>query len=115
LNAYVAAGIFSDHECTTLEEAREKLRLGMYIMIREGSEAQNLEALLPLVTPENARQFMFVSDDLLPADLLDEGHIDHIIRKAVALGLDPLLAIQLATINTARYFGLNDRGAVSQG
>lgn len=115
LNAYVAAGISSDHECTTLEEAREKLRLGMYIMIREGSEAQNLEALLPLVTPKNARQFMFVSDDLLPADLLDHGHIDHIIRKAVALGLDPLLAIQLATINTARYFGLNDRGAVSPG
>jgi len=115
LNAYVAAGISSDHECTTLEEAREKLRLGMYIMIREGSEAQNLEALLPLVTPKNARQFMFVSDDLLPADLLDNGHIDHIIRKAVALGLDPLLAIQLATINTARYFGLNDRGAVSPG
>jgi adenine deaminase len=115
LNAYVAAGISSDHECTTLEEAREKLRLGMYIMIREGSEARNLEALLPLVTPKNARQFIFVCDDLLPGDLLDRGHIDHIIRKAAAFGLDPLLAIQLATINTARYFGLNDRGAVAPG
>jgi len=115
LNAYVATGISSDHECTTLEEAREKLRLGMHIMIREGSEAQNLEALLPLVRPENARQFIFVSDDLLPADLLDRGHVDHIIRKAVSLGLDPLLAIQLATINTARYFGLGDRGAVAPG
>lgn len=115
LNAYVAAGISSDHECTTLEEAQEKLRLGMYIMIREGSEAQNLEAILPLVTATNARQFIFVSDDLLPGDLLDRGHIDHIIRKAVRLGLDPLIAIQLATINTARYFGLNDRGTISPG
>lgn len=115
LNAYVAAGIRSDHECTTLAEAQEKLRLGMYIMIREGSVARNLEELLPLVTPATARQFVFVTDDITPLDLLEHGHIDGLIRQAVDLGLDPVLAVQLATINGARYFGLRDRGAVAPG
>lgn len=115
LNAYVAAGIASDHESSTLEEAREKLQRGMYVMIREGSAAKNLEALLPLVTPENARRCVFVSDDDDPADLLARGHMDHIVRKAINLGLDPMLAIQMATINTAEYFRLPDLGAVAPG
>ncbi len=115
LNAYVAAGIASEHECTTLEEAREKLRLGMHIMIREGSVARNLEALLPLVTPENSSRFMFVTDDLHPADLLEKGHIDEVLRKAIRLGLNPVTAIQMVTLNPARYFGLRDKGAVAPG
>lgn len=115
LNAYVASGIRSDHECTTLEEAREKLRLGMHIMIREGSVARNLAELLPLVTPENARQFMFVTDDITPPELMQHGHIDGLIRQAIGLGLDPILALQMATINPARYFGFRDRGAVAPG
>jgi len=115
LAAYVAAGIRSDHECTTIEEAREKLRLGMYVMIREGSTARNLRDLLPLVTPQNSRRMMFVTDDRHPAELMDEGHIDHLIRMAIDQGLDPVIAIQMATINPAEYFGLRDRGAVSPG
>ncbi|MBC7262928.1 MAG: adenine deaminase [Chloroflexi bacterium] len=115
LCAYVAAGIGSDHECTTLEEAREKLRLGMYIMIREGTIARNLEALLPLVTPANARRCMFVTDDRHPAELLYEGHINSIIKKAIGLGLDPIIAIQMATINPARYFGLTDKEGIAPG
>lgn len=115
LNAYVAAGIRSDHECTTLDEAREKLRLGMHVMVREGSVARNMEELLPLVTPENARQFMFVTDDITPSDLLEHGHVDGLIRKALGLGLDPMLALQMATINPAQYFGFENRGAVAPG
>jgi len=115
LNAYIAAGIMSDHESSSFEEAREKLQRGMYIMIREGSVAKNMEALLPLVTPENARRCMFVSDDNDPADLLDRGHMDHIVRKAIGLGLNPMLAIQMATINTAEYFALRDLGAIAPG
>ncbi|MFQ5857171.1 MAG: adenine deaminase [Anaerolineae bacterium] len=115
LNAYVATGIRSDHECTTLGEAREKLRLGMHIMVREGSVARNLEDLLPLVMPENARQFMFVTDDITPPDLKKYGHIDGLIRRAIELGLDPILALQMATINPARYFEFGDRGAVTPG
>ncbi len=115
LSAYVAAGVASDHECTTVEEAREKLRLGMHIMIREGSTARNLHDLLPLVTPENARRCLLVTDDRHPSDLLREGHIDHLLRQAIALGLDPILAIQMATLNPAEYFGLGDKGAVAPG
>ena len=115
LNAYIAAGITSDHESTSFEEGKEKLQRGMYIMIREGSVAKNMEELLPLVTPENARRCMFVSDDDDPADLLDHGHMDHIVRKAIGLGLKPMLAIQMATINPAEYFGLRDLGAVAPG
>jgi len=115
LQAYVAAGINSDHECTTLEEAQEKLRLGMYVMIREGTTARNLKDLLPLVTPETARRCLFVTDDRHPADLLDEGHIDSLVRMAIGQGLDPITAIQMATINTAEHFGLRDRGAIAPG
>ena len=115
LCAYVAAGIGSDHECTTAEEAAEKLRLGLSIMIREGSQARNLEALLPLVKPETLDRFMFVTDDKDVDDLLTEGQIDHMIRRAVALGLNPVHAVKLATINTARHFGLADLGAVAPG
>jgi adenine deaminase len=115
LEAYVAAGIGSDHECMTPEEAREKLRLGMYIMIREASNAHNLETLLPLVNPRTARRCLFVTDDCFPNDLMDQGHIDYIIRKAIKWGLDPILAIQIATLNAAEYFGLHDRGAIAPG
>ena len=115
LCAYVAIGISSDHECTTLEEAREKLRMGMYVMIREGTIAKNLKELLPLVTPENSRRFMFVTDDLSPADLLDKGHIDHLIKLAIAEGLSPITAIQIATLNPAEYFDLRDKGAIRAG
>lgn len=115
LNAYIAAGIASDHESSSLEEAREKLQRGMYVMIREGSVARNMEALLELVTPRNARRCMLVSDDNDPAQLLEHGHMDHIVRKAIGLGLEPVLAIQMATINAAEYFGLRDLGAIAPG
>jgi adenine deaminase len=115
LNAYITAGIRSDHECTALEEAREKLRRGMAIMLREGTTAHNLRDLLPLVTPANARRFILVSDDRHPDDLMDHGHMDHSLRLAIAAGLDPVVAIQMATLNTAEYFGLRDLGAVAPG
>ncbi|GJM26780.1 MAG: adenine deaminase [Phycisphaerae bacterium] len=115
LCAYVSCGIGSDHECTTADEAREKLRMGLHIMIREGSQARNLEALLPVVTPETLDRFMFVTDDKDVDDLLEQGQIDHMIRKAIGMGMDPIHAIKLATHNTARYFGLNDLGAVAPG
>ena len=115
LNAYAAAGIGSDHECTDPAEAREKLERGFVIMIREATGARNLAALLPLVTPENARRFVFCTDDRNPRHLLEDGHIDSMVRQAIALGLDPLLALQLASVNTAEYFGLRDRGAIVPG
>ncbi len=115
LMAYVAAGIHSDHECTTVEEAREKLRLGMVVFIREASNARNLETLLPLITPENHHRICFCTDDRQPADLLDEGHIDFMVRTAIAKGLDPMTAIRLATCNPAAYFRLHDRGAIAPG
>lgn len=115
LQAYCAAGISSDHECTTLEEAREKLRAGMYIFIREGSTAKNLEALLPLVTEATIDRFLLVSDDRHPDDLLHVGHLDHILRQAVAFGLDPILALKMVTINPARRFNLTMRGALAPG
>lgn len=115
LNAYIAAGVESDHECTTVAEAREKLRLGMYIMIREGSGTKNLRDLLPLVTPYNERRFMFCTDDRHPNDILKEGHINYIIKSAIDLGLDPIRAIRMATLNTAEYFGLKKLGAVTPG
>jgi len=107
LAAYVLSGLGSDHECTTPEEARERLRLGMRLMIREGSAARDLEALLPVVTPANSRRCLLVTDDRNPADLLREGHLDHLVRKATAAGLDPVTAIRMATINPAEYFGLD--------
>ena len=115
LAAYVAAGIGSDHESTTLEEAREKLNLGMHVMIREGTAERNLDALLPLVTPKNASRCSFCTDDRHPADLLSEGSINSLVARAIHKGLDPVIAIQMATINTARYFGLRRLGAVAPG
>lgn len=115
LAAYITAGIRSDHECTDLEEAREKLRSGMAILIREGSMAKNLEDLLPLVTMENARRCLFASDDRHPDDLMEEGHLDFILRKSVKLGLSPMTAIQMATFNGAEIYGLRGVGAVAPG
>ncbi|MDD5657803.1 MAG: adenine deaminase [Elusimicrobia bacterium] len=115
LCAYVSAGIKSDHECTTVAEAREKLRAGMFIMIREGTAARNLSALLPLVNSENSRKCLFVTDDRHLEDIFREGHMDHLVRTAIRLGVDPIRAIQMASINTAEYFGLKDLGAVAPG
>jgi len=113
--AYAAAGIRSDHECTTAAEGLEKLRLGMYLMIREGSAARNMEALLPVVTEGNHRRCLLVSDDTHPHDLVSRGHMDHALRKAVSLGLDPVRAVQMVTINAAEAFGRKDLGAVLPG
>lgn len=115
LNAYIACGIHSDHESTSYEEAREKLLRGMYVMIREGSSEKNLEALLPLVTDKTYKRCLFVVDDRNCADLREDGDVDAVVRKAIRLGLDPVRAIQLATINTADYFRLDGLGAVSPG
>jgi adenine deaminase len=115
LQAYVAAGIGSDHECTTAEEALEKVRLGMTVFVREGTVARNLAALLPAVTPANHHRFCFCTDDCQPADILDRGHVDHLVRLAIAQGLDPVLAIRMATVNAASYFRLHDRGAIAPG
>ncbi|MDD4874669.1 MAG: adenine deaminase [Dehalococcoidales bacterium] len=115
LNAYVSAGIYSDHESVTLAEASEKLKRGMHIMIREGSSEKNLEELLPLVTDKTYKRCMFVVDDRSCFDLLNDGDIDAVVRKAIRLGLEPARAIQLATINTAEYFGLKRLGAIAPG
>lgn len=115
LNVYMAAGICSDHEATTAEEARERLRRGMYLMIREGSVAKDLEALIEVVDERNARRCLFVTDDKFLDDLLEEGSVDHNIRLAVKHGLDPILAIQMATLNAAECFGLKEKGAVAPG
>lgn len=115
LNAYLLAGIGSDHECVALEEAREKLALGMRIMIREGSQARNLRALLPLVDPVSARRCLLVTDDRNALDLVEEGHLDHLLREAVALGVPPLRAVQMVTLNPAEYFGLGSLGRVAPG
>jgi adenine deaminase len=115
LNAYLVAGIRSDHETTNQKEAKEKLKNGMWIMVREGTTARNLNDLLPLVTPENARRFFFVTDDRHPRELIEEGHIDSMVRKAIRRGTDPVLAIQMATLNTADYFRLEGLGALAPG
>jgi adenine deaminase len=115
LNAYVGAGVGSDHECTDEHEAREKLRRGMHVMIREGSTARNLHTLLPVITAGNSRLCHFCTDDRHPDTLLGEGHIDDIVRQAIAWGLEPITAFQMATINTAQYFGLHKMGAVAPG
>jgi len=115
LYAYLSAGIRSDHECTTLKEAKKKLKNGMWIMIREGTTARNLKDLLPLVTPKNSRRFFFVTDDRHPKELLEEGHINSMVKKAIKLGVDPILAIQMATLNAAEYFRLDDLGAIAPG
>jgi adenine deaminase len=115
LYAYLTAEIRSDHECTTLKEAKEKLKNGMWIMVREGTTARNLKDLLPLVTQKNSRRFFFVTDDRHPKELLEEGHINSMIRQAIRWGTDPILAIQMATLNTAEYFRLDDLGAIAPG
>lgn len=115
LNVYLTAGIKTDHEATTAEEAKKRLDLGMYLMIREGTVAKDLKALLPAVTPENSRRCLFVTDDKLINDLVSEGSIDHILRQAIRLGLDPLQAIQIATLNAAECFGLKNIGAIAPG
>lgn len=115
LNAYAASGIRSDHECYALEDALAKLERGQYIMIREGTAAKNLDALLPLLTPQYADRCMFCTDDKHPSDLLENGDIDHILRRAIAAGIDPILAVKAASLNAARYFHLEDRGAIAPG
>jgi len=115
LQAYVAAGIRSDHETTVLSEGLEKVETGMMLMIREGTSAKNLDELVPLVNRGNARRFCFVSDDLHPEDIQQRGHLNYMVKKAIQLGLDPVTAIQLTTLNPAEYFDLKDRGAVAPG
>jgi adenine deaminase len=115
LHAYLVAGVRSDHECTTAREATEKMAAGMWIMVREGTTARNLEALLPAVTETNSRRFFFVTDDRHPEELLGEGHVNGMLRKAVGLGLNPITAIRMATLNTAEYFGLHHLGAIAPG
>ncbi len=113
LNAYLAAGPSSDHECIHMEEAEEKLRKGMYVMIREGSAAKNLKDLISLVDDISLRRLLLVSDDRHPQDLLEQGHLDHIIRTAISFGLRPLSALAMATLNPAEYFGLKGRGVIA--
>jgi len=115
LQAYLAAGIRSDHETSDASDVIERLESGMMLMIREGSSAKNLEELLPLVNSKNARRFCFVSDDLCAEDIQQRGHLNFIVKKAIQLGLDPVTAVQLVTLNPAEYFGLKDRGAIAPG
>jgi adenine deaminase len=113
LNAYVLAGVQSDHESTELAEAKEKLRLGMHVLLREGSTERNLATLVPLVNAHNAMNCSFATDDKLAGDLVSEGHIDHSVRKAIKLGLCPMAALQIATISTARHYRLRNYGAIA--
>ena len=115
LNAYIAAGVYSDHECHDLNDAIAKLERGQFIMIREGTAAQNLEALMPLLCDKYAERCMFCCDDKHPSDLLEKGHIDYMVKKAIALGADPITAVKVACHNAARYFLLNNRGAIAPG
>ena len=115
LYAYLSAGVRSDHECTTAQEAREKLMAGMYIMIRQGTGAKNLKNLLPIVNERTARHLMLCTDDRHPHDLLEDGHIDAVVREAIRFGLDPIIAIQMVTINPAEYFHLDHLGAIAPG
>ena len=115
LNAYIAAGVYSDHECHDLNDAIAKLQRGQFIMIREGTAARNLEALVPLLCDKYSERCMFCTDDKHPNDLLEKGHIDYIVRRAIALGADPITAVKVACHNAARYFLLNNRGAIAPG
>ena len=115
LNAYIAAGVYSDHECHDVKDAIAKLERGQFIMIREGTAARNLEALMPLLTGKYADRCMFCTDDKHPNDLLEKGHIDYIVKKAISLGADPIIAVKVACHNAARYFLLNNRGGISPG
>ena len=115
LNAYIAAGVYSDHECHDLNDAIAKLERGQFIMIREGTAAQNLDALMPLLCDKYSERCMFCSDDKHPSDLLEKGHIDYMVKRAIALGADPITAVKVACHNAARYFLLNNRGAIAPG
>jgi len=115
LNAYVAAGVGSEHECTTLDEAYEKVARGLYVLIREATNARNLHALLPLINAQTSRRLCFCTDDRVPADLLDSGTIDMMVREALAYGVPLVTAIQMATLNTAEWFGMRERGAIAPG
>lgn len=115
LNAYIAAGVYSDHECSTFENALEKLRKGQFIMIREGTAAHNLKALMPLLTQQYYSRCMFATDDKHPNDLLYGGHIDYIVKQALKNGADPIVALKTATHHAARYFLLNNKGAIASG
>lgn len=115
LNAYIAAGVYSDHECSTFENALEKLRKGLFIMIREGTAAHNLKALMPLLTQQYYSRCMFATDDKHPSDLLYGGHIDYIVKQALKNGADPIVTLKTATHHAARYFLLNNKGAIASG
>ena len=115
LAAYVAAGVYSDHECSDMEDAMAKLRNGQFIMIRDGTAAKNLEALVDLLKQPYYDRCMFCTDDKHPIDLLEKGHIDYIIKKAISYGVDPIVAVKTACHNPARYFALNNRGAIAPG
>ncbi|MBV8780570.1 MAG: adenine deaminase [Phycisphaerae bacterium] len=115
LNAYVASGIGSDHECVSIDEAREKLSRGLYILIREATNAHDLHALLPLITDRNHRRICLCTDDRQPADLLSTGGIDHMLRETISAGIDPMIAFRLCTLNPTEWFGLHDRGAIAPG
>ena len=115
LNAYIAAGVYSDHECHDLKDAIAKLERGQFIMIREGTAARNLDALVPLLCDKYSERCMFCTDDKHPNDLLEKGHIDYIVKKAISLGADPIIAVKVACHNAARYFLLNNRGAIAPG
>ena len=113
LNAYALAGVRSDHESTEFEEAQEKLRLGLHLLVREGSTERNLEHIISLVTPQNSANCSFATDDKLAGDLVHEGHLDHSIRRAIELGIAPMTAIQMGSINTARHYRLRNHGAIA--
>ena len=115
LNAYVAAGAGSDHECATVAEAAEKLARGFYILMREGTNTRNLHTLLPLVNERNNRRICFCTDDRIPGDLLTQGSIDYMLREAIAFGIEPVSAFRMAALNAAEWFGLHDRGAIAPG
>jgi len=115
LNAYVAAGVGTDHECVTVAEAAEKLGRGLYILIREATNAHNLQTLLPLINSYNSRRICFCTDDRIPQDLLEIGSIDEMIRRAVAYGIDPIEALRMATLNTVECYQLRERGAIAPG
>lgn len=115
LNVYISTGIYADHECATIEEAKERLELGMYLMIREGTAAKELKKLIGVVNPVNSRRCILVTDDKLLDDLLSEGSVDHNVRLAIKEGVDPVTAIQMVTINAAEFFGLRSFGAIAPG
>lgn len=115
LNGYITAGVISDHECSTIENAKEKLSRGQWIMIREGTAAKNMDALMPLFGPPYCYRCMLVTDDKHPGDIIEFGHVDYLIRKAVSNGADPILAVKMATIQPAEYFGIKNTGAIAPG